>query len=56
MISTAGLSDASSFQGHSLRRGADSWAFINHGVPGDLIQINVDWASNAHKAYLEFSV
>ena len=35
---------------------ADSWAFINHGVPGDLIQINVDWASNAHKAYLEFSV
>ena len=41
-ISTAGLSEASSFQGHSLRRGADSWAFINHGVPGDLIQINVD--------------
>ena len=29
---------------------------ITHGVPGELIQIYGDWASDAYKAYLEFSV
>ena len=54
-ISTTGVPDASSFQGRSFRRSAASWAF-NHGVPGELIQIYGDWASDAYKAYLEFSV
>ena len=54
-LSAAGLPNASSYRGHSFRRGAASWAF-NHGVPGELIQIYGDWASDAYKAYLEFSV
>ena len=54
-ISAAGLPDASSFRGHYFRRGAASRAF-NHCVPGELIQIDGDWASDAYKAYLEFSV
>ena len=54
-ISAAGLPDASSFRGHSFRRGTASWAF-NQGVPGELIQIYGDWASDAYKAYLEFCV
>ena len=49
-ISAAGLPDASSFRGHYFRRGAAS------RVPGELIQIDGDWASDAYKAYLEFSV
>ena len=55
-ISTAGPPFASAYRGHSFRRGAAaSWAFI-HGIPGELIQIYGDWASDAYKAYLEFSV
>ena len=54
-ISAAAVPDASSFGGRSFRRGAASWAF-NHGVPGELIQIYGDWASDAYKAYLEFSI
>ena len=54
-ISAAGLPDASSFRGHSFRRGAAPWV-LNHGEPGELIQIFGDWASDAYKAYLEFSV
>ena len=54
-ILAAAVPDASSFRGRSFRRGAASWAF-NHGVPGELIQIYGDWASDAYKAYLEFSI
>ena len=54
-ISAAGLRFASAYGGHSFRRSAASWAF-NHSIPGELIQIYGDWASDAYKAYLEFSV
>ena len=54
-LSAAGVPHASSFRGHSFRRGAASWAF-NHGVPGELIQLYGDWTSDAYKVYLEFSV
>ena len=54
-LSASGLPNASSYRGHSFRCGAASWAF-NHGVPGELIQIYRDWARDAYKAFLEFSV
>ena len=54
-ISAVGLPNVSSYRGHSFRRGAASWA-LNHGVPVELIQIYGDLASDAYKAYLEFSV
>ena len=55
VIAAAGLPNVSSFQGHSFHHGAAVWAF-HHGVLGELIQIYRDWPSDAHKAYLEFSV
>jgi len=55
VLSAAGVDDPSSFRGHSFRRGAASWAF-NHGVPGELIQLQGDWTSDAYKVYLELSV
>ena len=42
----AGVSKASSFRGHSFRRGRASWAF-NTGVPGELIQILGVWSLEA---------
>ena len=53
--SAAGIQDAESFTGHSFRRGGATWAF-QAGVPGELIQICGDWASDAYKRYLEFSM
>ena len=50
----AGVAEASLFTGHSFRRGGASWAFRS-GVPGELIQICGDWASDSYKRYLEFS-
>ena len=47
--------DISSFTGHSFRRGGACWAFQS-GVPGELIQVMGDWASDAYKNYLEFSL
>ena len=47
--------DVSSFTGHSFRRGGATWAFQS-GVPGELIQVMGDWASDAYKKYLEFSL
>ena len=47
--------DISNFTGHSFRRGGASWAF-QAGVPGELIQVCGDWASDAYKRYLEFSM
>ena len=43
------------FTGHSFRRGGATWAF-DTGVPGELIQICGDWASDAYKRYLEFGL
>ena len=55
VLLAAGIANASSFRGRSFRRGAASWAF-NCGVPGELIQLYGDWASDAYKVYLEFSL
>ena len=55
VAAAAGFADASQFTGHSFRRGGASWAF-QAGVPGELIQICGDWASDAYKQYLEFSM
>ena len=43
------------YSGHSFRRGAASFAF-QCGVPGEIIQVFGDWASDAYKGYLEFSL
>ena len=55
VLDTAGVQGASSFTGHSFRRGGATWAF-QAGVPGELIQICGDWASDAYTRYLEFSM
>ena len=55
IATTSGIPDASLFTGHSFRRGGATWAF-QAGVPGELIQICGDWASEAYKQYLEFSM
>ena len=55
VLSSGGHSDAKSYTGHSFRRGGASWAFQT-GLPGELIQICGDWASDAYKKYLEFSM
>ena len=55
MASIAGIHNPSLFTGHSFRRGGATWAF-RAGVPGELIQICGDWASEAYKHYLEFSM
>ena len=55
LASKSGIPDAALFTGHSFRRGGASWAF-QAGVPGELIQICGDWASDAYKQYLEFSM
>ena len=47
--------DITSFRGHSFRRGGASWAFAT-GVPGELIQVCGDWASDAYKRYIEFDI
>ena len=53
VIAEAGYT-ASDFTGHSFRRGGATWAF-QCGMPGELIQICGDWASDSYKMYLEFS-
>ena len=53
-IMAAGGQSASDFSGHSFRRGGATWAFQS-GMPGELIQICGDWASDAYTRYLEFS-
>ena len=55
LIRLAGLPDASSYTGHSFRRGGASWAF-QAGMPGELIQVCGDWASDAYKQYLEITM
>ena len=53
-LARLGVHNPSRFRGHSFRRGGATWAF-HTGVPGELIQIYGDWASDAYKCYLEFS-
>ncbi|XP_032229976.1 uncharacterized protein LOC116613531 isoform X2 [Nematostella vectensis] len=53
-LCSVGVAHADSYRGHSFRRGCASWAF-NHGVPGELVQLYGDWASDSYKLYLEFS-
>ena len=55
LLRRSGVQDVSSFTGHSFRRGGASWAF-QAGMPGELIQVCGDWASDAYKKYLEFSM
>ena len=55
VLAKAGVQGASDFTGHSFRRGGATWAF-QAGVPGELIQICGDWANDAYKTYLEFSM
>ena len=55
VLSSAQVPGAKSFTGHSFRRGGASWAFQS-GVPGELIQICGDWASDSYKRYLEFNM
>ena len=43
------------YSSHSFRRGGATLAFSSM-VPSELIQIHGDWASDAYKIYLEFSL
>ena len=55
LLQRANIPDARSYTGHSFRRGGASWAFQS-GIPGELIQIIGDWASDAYKRYFEFTM
>ena len=55
VLKSGGIADSHTFTGHSFRRGGATWAF-QAGVPGELIQVCGDWASDAYKQYLEFSI
>ena len=55
VLKLSGVAHPSSFTGHSFRRGGATWAF-QAGMPGEIIQICGDWASDAYKLYLEFSM
>ncbi len=44
------------FISHSFRRGGTIWAFRALKVPGELITIHVDWASEAFLRYLVFTL
>ena len=55
MLFRAKISDPFAYSCHSVRRGGASWAF-RLGLPGELIQISGDWASDCYKLYLEVSM
>ena len=55
VLAAGKVEHASTFTGHSFRRGGASWAFQS-GLPGELIQICGDWVSDSYKIYLEFSM
>jgi hypothetical protein len=44
-----------SYSSHSFRRGGATFAFESN-VPSGLIQLHGDWASDAYKLYLQFSL
>lgn len=54
LLLCAEIPDSDHFHGHSFRRGTVLWAF-HLGVPGEIIQVYSDWASDAYKSRLEFS-
>ena len=54
LISLTGR-DPKGFTGHSFRRGGATFAFRS-GVPGELIQLQGDWRSDAYLRYLDFSL
>jgi len=53
LVMTAGL-EQSVWNGHSVRRGAATWA-VEMGIPEGDIQILGRWRSDAHKGYIEYS-
>ena len=53
-LSTIGL-DSSQYSSHSFRRGGATFAF-SIGLPGELIQSQGDWKSDAYKVYLEMDI
>ena len=53
-ISAVGL-QPSQFSSHSFRRGGATFAF-SLGLPGELIQVQGDWRSDAYKLYLETDI
>ena len=55
VLKRGGVPNAPHFTGHSFRRGGATWAF-QAGMPGELIQICGDWASDAYKLYLQFTM
>ena len=54
MLRKAGFR-AESYSGHSFRRGGATFAF-KAKVPGELIKLQGDWASDAYLRYLDFSL
>lgn len=54
LISETGR-DPTPYSSHSFRRGGATWAFQSK-VPGELIQLQGDWASDAYKVYLDHSL
>ena len=50
ILQSCGL-DATSYSGHSFRRGAATTMF-QAGLPGEIIQLLGDWKSDAYKLYL----
>jgi hypothetical protein len=50
LLSDVGI-DPSDYSGHSFRRGGASWAFKAQ-IPGEMIQLIGDWASDSYKLYL----
>ena len=55
LLQSAGVDNFGDFTCHSFRRGGASW-FFRVGVPGELIQVFGDWASDAYKLYLDISM
>ena len=43
------------FSGHSFRRGGATTAFLSR-VPGELIQLQGDWVSDAYRQYIDFDL
>ena len=54
VISRIGLNPLD-YSSHSFRRGGATWAFRSQ-VPGELIKVHGDWASDAYLKYLDFSL
>ncbi|CAG2206888.1 unnamed protein product [Mytilus edulis] len=47
--------DPNSYSSHGFRRGGATFAFSSH-VLSDPVQLHGDWASDAYKIYLQFSM